>query len=123
MGVSILPNIREKGVYNAQAGKEFLEVYQFNLFLPVLFNYLTQSQNVSEDQKVYLEKIRRDLTDYLSMSAYHSATYSSVLKIASDMVMSGKVPQVCKSCPVREAEDRLLLDLACEVCKISPDLL
>ncbi|XP_048120979.1 TRPM8 channel-associated factor homolog [Alosa alosa] len=121
MGLSLLPNILEKGIYKAQSGKELVEVYQFHQFLPVFVDYMTQSQTLSEDQKGCLEKMRRECTAYLSMSAHHCASYLSVLKILTDMVK--KVPQVSKSHPVSSTEDRLLLEVACEVYKVCPDAL
>ncbi|KAL2095900.1 hypothetical protein ACEWY4_008048 [Coilia grayii] len=121
MGLSILPNTLGAGLYNAQSGKELAEVYQFRQFLPLFADYMTQNQSLSEDQRGCLKKMRRDCADYLSMSAHHCASYSSVLETLTDVVKSGKVPQVSKSRPVSKPEDRLLLEFAREICKMCPD--
>ncbi|KAL2095902.1 hypothetical protein ACEWY4_008050 [Coilia grayii] len=121
MGLSILPNTLGAGLYSAQSGKELAEVYQFRQFLPLFADYMTQNQSLSEDQRGCLEKMRRDCADYLSMSAHHCASYSSVLETLTDVVKSGKVPQVSESRPVSKPEDRLLLEFASEMCKMCPD--
>ncbi|XP_076152847.1 TRPM8 channel-associated factor homolog [Alosa pseudoharengus] len=117
MGLSILPRMVKRGLYEAQSGREFLEAYQFRQFLQLFSNNLAQNQSFSDDQQECLKKMERDCVNYLSMSAHDCASYSSVLEMLTDLVKTGKVPQVCESCPVRNVEDRLLLGVAQQVCK------
>ena len=121
MGLSILPNTLEAGLYKVQPVKELVKVYQFRQFLTLFVDSMTQSQSLNEDQKGCLQKMGRDCAKYLTMSAHDCASYSSVLEILTDLVKTGKVPQVCGSCPVRSTEDRLLLEVASGVCKVCPD--
>ncbi|XP_063060502.1 TRPM8 channel-associated factor homolog [Engraulis encrasicolus] len=121
MGLSILTNIVDRELYNAHSGKELMEVYRFREFLPLFADYMVQSQSLSKDQMGCLEKMGRDCADYLSMSAHHCASYSSVLDTLTDVVKSGKVPQVSENRPVSDTEERMLLEFASEVCKVCPD--
>lgn len=121
MGLSLLTSTVQQGLYKAKPSQEVLEVYQFRQFLPRVVAYFVQGQSLTNDQQECLKKMGKDCADYLTMAAHNCASYSSVLERLTKVVKTGKVPQVCETCPVTSGEDRLLLEIACEVCKVFPE--
>ncbi|XP_066522152.1 TRPM8 channel-associated factor homolog [Hoplias malabaricus] len=124
MGLCILGNTLCSGVYKAQQEVEqgtTSQAYHFRDLLQHFARHVTQGQKLTKHDYECMDKLRNDCENYLRMQAHDCAFYTSVVTLITDMVKEAGVPQVCHSCPIDSAKDKLLLHVGAEVYKVCQD--
>ncbi|XP_049323275.1 TRPM8 channel-associated factor homolog isoform X2 [Astyanax mexicanus] len=127
MGLCIMGSTLESGLYPAQqvTAEGTPQAYHFRDLLQRFAGHVTKGQELTDQDHECLKKLRHDCENYLRMQAHDSASYTSVVNLLTDMVKEAGVPQVCNSCPIESAKDKLLLHVGSEVYKVcqNPDAL
>ncbi|XP_066522118.1 TRPM8 channel-associated factor homolog isoform X2 [Hoplias malabaricus] len=124
MGLCIMGNTLSSGVYKAHQETEqgtTSQAYHFRDLLQRFAGHVTQGQELTKHDHECMDKLRNDCENYLRMQAHDCASYTSVVALITDMVKEAGVPQVCHSCPIDSAKDKLLLHVGAEVYKVCQD--
>ncbi|XP_051718460.1 TRPM8 channel-associated factor homolog [Ctenopharyngodon idella] len=122
MGLSLLGNTLGGGLYKAPEIEHWCrEGYYFRSMLQRFVEHVRQGQELTDHEQGCLKQLGCDCANYLRMCSYDSAAYTSVLALLTDIVKEVGVPQVSSNCPVKSAKDRLMLHIATEVYKVSPN--
>ncbi|XP_062872473.1 TRPM8 channel-associated factor homolog [Trichomycterus rosablanca] len=124
MGLSIMGNPLTGGLYKVrpipQGGDDVSQTYHFRDMLQRFAGHVIQGQGLSNKEQENLKRLRSDCTNFLSMRAFDSVSYSSVVSVLTDIVKEGGVPQV-SSGTVKSDKDKLLLHVGTEVYKVCQD--
>ncbi|XP_017552318.2 TRPM8 channel-associated factor homolog [Pygocentrus nattereri] len=124
MGLCLMGRTVESGLYKAQQVTEVgnsTQAYHFRDLLQRFAGHVAQGHDLTEHDHGCLDKLRHDCENYLRMQAHDCASYTSVVALLADMVKEAGVPQVCHTCPINSAKDKLLLHVGTEVYKVCQD--
>ncbi|KAL1278902.1 hypothetical protein QQF64_025575 [Cirrhinus molitorella] len=121
MGLCLLGNMLSRELYKApeieQIGKEG---YHFRKMLHRFAEHVHLGHELTDHEQSCLKQLGKDCARYLHMRCHDSPAYTSIVALLSDIVKLG-VPQVSSNSPVKSAKDRLMLSIATELYKVSPD--
>ncbi|KAJ8403758.1 hypothetical protein AAFF_G00346260 [Aldrovandia affinis] len=122
MGISVLKKTMKPGLYQApQPAQVYTEAYNFRSMLKRFVGHVNCGYELTETEQASLRRLGRDCAIYLRMQAHDCPSYASILTLLTDVVKTAGVPQVCQSHPVKSPKDHLLLHVATEVYKVSPN--
>ncbi|KAK2916895.1 hypothetical protein Q8A67_001269 [Cirrhinus molitorella] len=121
MGLSLLGSTLSGELYKAPEVEQICkEGYHFRKMLHRFAEHVHLGQKLTNHEQSCLKQLGKDCARYLRMRCHDSPAYTSMVAILSDIVKLG-VPQVSSHCPVESAKDHLMLHIATEVYKVSPD--
>lgn len=122
MGLSLLGTTIEGGLYKAPVPSQAMkDTYHFRNLLGRFAGHVTDGKELSKDEEACLKKLGGDCAKYLHMKAHDCSSYMQIVSTLTDILMKSDMPQVCDSCPAKTPKDHLLLSVAAEVYKVSPD--
>lgn len=124
MGLCVMGNTLTAGVYpprQVTEEGEASQTYHFRDLLKRFAGHVTQGQELTEHEHKCLKKLSHDCENYLRMQTHDCASYTSMVALLTDMVKEAGVPQVCHTCPIENAKDKLLLHVGTEVYKVCQD--
>ncbi|XP_045928721.1 TRPM8 channel-associated factor homolog [Micropterus dolomieu] len=122
MGLSLLGTTIKGGLYKAPVPSQAMkDTYHFRNLLGRFAGHVTGGKELTNDEEEYLKKLGGDCAKYLHMKAHDCSSYTQIVSTLTDILMKLDMPQVCDSCPAKTPKDHLLLSVAAEVYKVSPD--
>ncbi|XP_045930622.1 TRPM8 channel-associated factor homolog [Micropterus dolomieu] len=122
MGLSLLETTVEGGLYKAPVPSQAMkDTYCFRNLLRRFAGHVTDGKELSNEEEACLKKLGGDCAKYLKTKAYDCFSYNQIVSTLTDILMKSDMPQVCDSCPAKTPKDHLLLSVAAEVYKVSPD--
>ncbi|XP_038548926.1 TRPM8 channel-associated factor homolog [Micropterus salmoides] len=122
MGLSLLETTVEGGLYKAPVPSQAMkDTYHFRNLLRRFAGHVTDGKELSNEEEACLKKLGGDCAKYLKTKAYDCFSYNQIVSTLTDILMKSDMPQVCDSCPAKTPKDHLLLSVAAEVYKVSPD--
>ncbi|XP_045928725.1 TRPM8 channel-associated factor homolog [Micropterus dolomieu] len=122
MGLSLLETTVEGGLYKAPVPSQAMkDTYHFRNLLGRFAGHVINGEELSNDEEECLKKLGGDCAKYLHMKAHDCSSYMQIVSTLTDILMKSDMPQVCDSCPAKTPKDHLLLSVAAEVYKVSPD--
>ncbi|KAJ4935619.1 hypothetical protein JOQ06_017150 [Pogonophryne albipinna] len=122
MGLSLLRGTIKGGLHKAPEPKQFIkDNYHFRHLLHRFSGHVAHGEKLSKHEEENLKRLGRDCSIFLHMDAKECSSYTQVVSSPTAIVMKSGMPQVCASCPVKTPKDHLLLSLATEIYKVSPN--
>ncbi|XP_072313161.1 TRPM8 channel-associated factor homolog [Eucyclogobius newberryi] len=121
MGLTLLSKYITAGSYKAPVPCEALKkTYNFRHALQKFAGHVTKGEKLAEQEEAWLNKLSLDCGTFLHMDSGNN-NYKQILSTFTEILKKGGMPQVCESCPVKTARDKLILNVATDVYKVHPN--
>ncbi|XP_072311744.1 TRPM8 channel-associated factor homolog [Eucyclogobius newberryi] len=121
MGLTLLSKYITDGSYKAPVPCEALKkTYNFRHALQKFAGHVTKGEKLAEQEEAWLNKLSLDCGTFLHMDSGNN-NYKQIFSTFTEILKKGGMPQVCESCPVKTARDKLILNVATEVYKVHPN--
>ncbi|KAK7882828.1 hypothetical protein WMY93_029002 [Mugilogobius chulae] len=122
MGLTLLSGTLGGCPFKAlEPGSAIKDSYHFRRLLYHFAQHVNENKEITPDGEKYLKKLGCDCANVLHLNSCSCSSHLQLVSVLTDILKRTGIPQVSEQSTVSSPKDHLLLNLATEVYKVSPN--